>query len=89
MADLLAFPAERTRPHGFRSKLSGGDELASIGNPELLLSNALSQIRAAAVLLFAIKPGEDGERDAINEIFSVFRGPDWAAMIQGCQDDGA
>ena len=89
MADLLAVPTERTRPHGFRSKLSGGDELASIGNPELILSNALSQIRAAAILLCAIKPGEAGERDAIHEVLSAFRGPDWAAMVEACEEDGA
>lgn len=66
------------------------DELAQIGNPELLLSDALARLSMAAKEVANIKGGSAGEADALNEIFKVFRGPDWlliAAMMQA--DDGA
>jgi hypothetical protein len=89
MADIIPIASRAPIRKAFVPKLTGGDELATIGNPELVLSNALAQLRAAAMLLCSIKPGESGERDALDEIFAVFRGPAWEAMVKGGQDDGA
>lgn len=66
---------------------SNTDELAQIGHPELLLSNALARLRVAAVEVANIKPGSAGESDAICEVIQVFRGPEWERMLFGVDDD--
>lgn len=88
-ADIKQFPSERIARRPFRPKLNT-DELVHIGNPELLLSNALSRLSMAAREVANIKGGRAGEADAINEIFMAFRGPDWVKFADSLvADDGA
>lgn len=66
------------------------DELAQIGNPELLLSDALVRLSMAAKAVANIKGGTDGEADAIHEVLKAFRGHDWAKFAESlAADDGA
>lgn len=66
------------------------DELAQIGNPELLLSDALANIKTFAKKVAEIKSGEQGEADCIREVLKAFRGDDWIDQIGlFAADDGA
>ena len=66
------------------------DELAQIGNPELLLSDALANVKAFAKKVAEIKSGEQGEADCIREVLKAFRGDDWMEKLDlAAADDGA
>lgn len=88
MADIIPIASRAPIKRAFVPR-QNNDDLAQIGTPELIHSNALIEIRHAAIRLASIKPGEAGEYEAIHEVMKVFRGPDWEAMICGGQDDGA
>ena len=88
-ADIKQFPSERIARHHFRPKLRS-DELAQIGNPELLLSDALGRLGLAAKEVANLKAGEQGEVDCIREVFKAFRGDDWMERLGlAATDDGA
>lgn len=88
MSELLQFPAERIARHHFRPRLCT-DELAQIGNPELLLSDALARLYVAAAQVAVLKSGEQGETDAIHEVLRAFRGEEWAVFAEKLAEDGA
>lgn len=81
------FPAVRAKRLPIKPRLAG-DDLAQIGHPELLLSNALGRLRTAATEVANLKPGRPGEVDAVQEVLLAFRGCEWARMVS-CDDDGA
>lgn len=88
-ADIKQFPSERIARHHFRPKLRS-DELAQIGNPELLLSDALGRLGLAAKEVANLKAGEQGEVDCIREVLKAFRGPDWVQFADSlAANDGA
>lgn len=88
-ADIKAFPIERIARRHFRPRLAN-DELAQIGNPELLLSDALARVHMAAAQVSILKGGEQGEADCIREVLKAFRGADWVKFADSLMaDDGA
>lgn len=88
-ADIKSFPTERIARRPFRPRLNN-DELVHIGNPELLLSNALGRLGLAAKEVANLKGGEQGECDCIREVFKAFRGDDWMERLGlAATDDGA
>ena len=88
MSELLKFPADRIARYHFRPRLNT-DDLAQIGNPEMLLSDALARLYLCAKQVSILKSGEAGEHDAIHEVLRAFRGDDWAAFAKEMADDGA
>lgn len=88
MSELLKFPADRIARHHFRPRLNT-DELAQIGNPEMLLSDALARLYLCAKQVAVLKSGEQGEQDAIHEVLRAFRGDDWVVFAKSMADDGA
>lgn len=89
MSELLKFPSERIARYHFRPRLNT-DELSQIGNPELLLSDALARLHLCAKQVAVLKSGEAGEHDAIHEVLRAFRGDDWAAFAKEVSEaDGA
>lgn len=89
MADIVQISERMPVRKKFIPRLCA-DELAQIGNPELLLSDALARVHMAAAQVSVLKGGEQGEVDCIREVLKAFRGADWVKFADSLHaDDGA